>query len=144
MPDILKTDQIDALLHQQYIGRLGCYADNDIYVVPITYAYDGSNIYGHCYAGTKLDMMRSNPNVCLQTDNVDSLFNWQSVIAWGTFEEVNSPEEKASVEKLLHSRSMPFQAPDLNAGDIILFKIVVTKKTGRCNNTAPHDTSSVK
>ena len=40
----LNTEEIETLLHNQIIGRIGCQFDNTTYVVPISYAYDGEFI----------------------------------------------------------------------------------------------------
>jgi nitroimidazol reductase NimA-like FMN-containing flavoprotein (pyridoxamine 5'-phosphate oxidase superfamily) len=135
MPQTLSPDEIESLVHQQYIGRLGCHAEDTIYVVPISYAYDGVYIYGHSYAGTKINMMRRNPKVCLQVDFIDSMFNWQSAIAWGDFEELTADADRLHVQTIILNRGLPFAPPDLSAPDIIVFRIKVTKKTGCFNET---------
>jgi len=42
----------------------------------------------------KIDMMRKNPEVCFQTDMIENLSDWESVIAWGRFEEITDLLEK--------------------------------------------------
>src|SRR5207249_11652316 len=84
----LDSNQIDHLLQTEVVGRLGCHADGKTYIVPITYVYDGGYVYGHTIEGTKTRMMRANPEVCFEVDHIDDLTNWQSVIAWGSFEEL--------------------------------------------------------
>jgi hypothetical protein len=60
----LNSKHIEQVLHSLIIGRIGCHADNRTYVVPVTYAYDGTYIYEHTTAGLKIDMMRKNPMGC--------------------------------------------------------------------------------
>ncbi|HRN58380.1 MAG TPA: pyridoxamine 5'-phosphate oxidase family protein, partial [Agriterribacter sp.] len=50
---ILSADDIEILLQQQLVGRIGCHAKNVTYVVPVSYAYDGAYIYGHTFEGMK-------------------------------------------------------------------------------------------
>lgn len=95
----LSDKQIDELLFSQSIGRLGCYADGKIYVVPVTYVYDGQNIICHSREGMKLEMMRKNPDVCFEVDKMENMANWQSVIAWGTFVELNGEEAELAIQK---------------------------------------------
>ena len=57
-------------------------------MVPIAYAYHEGTIAGHSGLGPKVEMMRENPNICFEVDRIESLGNWQSVIAWGTYEEL--------------------------------------------------------
>src|ERR1700682_700625 len=84
----LNTGEIDKLISRQLVGRIGCHADGITYVVPVSYAYDGTYIYAYAFKGMKIDMMRKNPKVCFQADNTKNLANWQSVICWGEFEEL--------------------------------------------------------
>lgn len=139
----LNNAEIEKLISQQIIGRIGCHADDTTYVVPISYAYDGTYVYGHTFEGMKINMMRKNPKVCFEVDNTRNLANWQSVISWGIFEELpNGPERDEAVRKLedrtlpvLHSETMhlsplwPFRSEDTIKG--IIFRIRLTEKTGR-------------
>ena len=56
----LDQRQIEELLHTAHIGRIGCYADQRTYIVPIYYAYDGTSIYAYSLEGMKIYMMRAN------------------------------------------------------------------------------------
>ena len=79
----LNDTQIEALLEDQVIGRIGCHSAETMYVVPVNYVYDGTNIYCHSAQGMKIDMMRKNPQVCFEVDKIKDVTNWESVIAWG-------------------------------------------------------------
>ena len=91
----LTTEEIDDLLRSEAIGRIGCYAFGRPYVVPITYAYDGVAVYGHSREGMKLRAMRSHPSVCFEVDRMDGLSDWRSVIALGTFSELEARRGRA-------------------------------------------------
>jgi nitroimidazol reductase NimA-like FMN-containing flavoprotein (pyridoxamine 5'-phosphate oxidase superfamily) len=107
----LNPQQIDQLLRAEVIGRLGCHADGRTYVVPVTYAYDGHDIYGHTGEGLKLRMMRANPQVCFEVEHIDNLANWQSAIVWGTFEELYGAELERAMALLL-TRLLPVTASE--------------------------------
>ena len=85
----LTPEQINAVLFNEVVGRIGCYLEGRTYIVPITYVFDGEAVYGHSAEGLKIRMMRTNPNVCFQVDQRENLANWRSVIAWGVFEELD-------------------------------------------------------
>ncbi len=142
----LNDIQIDALLKQHVTGRIACHADGVTYIVPVNYVYDGACIYGHSAKGKKIDMMRTNPAVCFEVDDIQTIFRWKSVIAWGTFEEIDDMAERQRVMQALIHRIMPLSVnpPDHpshgiaeNDHDIgtdielIVYKIVLSKKTGR-------------
>lgn len=141
----LNQEQIEALLNDQLIGRIGCHADGVTYVVPISYAYDGQCIYAHAREGMKLKMMRKNPAVCFEVDDTRDMDNWQSVIAWGDFEELDEPAARTEALQILNNRILPlrssvtthlgsawpFSADELNEVDGIVFRIRLKEKTGR-------------
>ena len=97
----LNRGQIDHVLRSEVVGRIGCHGSGRTYIVPITYAYDGAHVYGHSGEGLKLRMMRANPHVCFEVDHMDDLSQWQSVIAWGTFEELHGAEASAAMHVLV-------------------------------------------
>ncbi|MCC6289845.1 MAG: pyridoxamine 5'-phosphate oxidase family protein [Chitinophagaceae bacterium] len=136
--------QIDELLERQIVGRIGCSINNKIYVVPISYAYEGNSIYVHTYEGMKIDAMRGNPEVCFEVDDYADMANWQSVIAWGRFEEITDPEDRAAAIQILLHRNLPMRSSetthigehwpfftDNESIEGIIFRIVIAEKTGR-------------
>lgn len=141
----LDSLQIEQLLEHQSVGRIGCTNGDSTYVVPISYAYDGQFVYCHTREGMKVHYMRNNPQVCFEVDHLQNMGNWQSVIAWGTFEELTDPELRRNALHQLHERVLPFivsetvrlspdwpfQPEELNKIPGITFRIRLTKKTGR-------------
>lgn len=141
----LTNEQIDILLVSCVVGHLGCCTNDTPYVIPIAYAYDGTNIYSHAREGTKIDLMRKNPQVCLEVDQVDDLSNWRSVIVWGTFEELQGEQAEIAMQLLknrLHPLKTGFYSQSLleltpkEMGRIkdakeVLYRIRITQKSGR-------------
>ena len=141
----LAPNQVEEFLKKQFIGRIGCHADNITYVVPISYAYDGIYIYGHTFEGLKIDMMRKNPKVCFEIDDTNNLANWQSVVAWGEFEELKDGKERDEALQKLNARILPvitsatmhispqwpFPAGDTSSIKGVVYRIRLTEKTGR-------------
>ncbi len=100
--DELTRAQIDELLREQLVGRIGCHAGGLTYVVPVIYAYDGESIYTHTLVGQKVEMMRANPEVCFEVDEyLDG--SWRSAIVQGRVEEL-AGEESAHALSLLAER----------------------------------------
>jgi len=141
----LTSDEMDQFMKSQFLGRLGCYADKKVYVVPVSYAYDGDSIYCHSNEGMKTAMMRKNPSVCFQVDQQENMATWKSVIAWGEYREIEDGAEREKALKILLGRlypfvssqrmqlgkDWPFTPDDLNEIPGIVFKIVLTERTGR-------------
>jgi uncharacterized protein len=149
----LNETEIDQLLSRQLIGRIGCHADNITYVVPVSYAYDGTYIYVHTYSGRKIDMMRQNPNVCFQVDDTRNLAFWQSAVCWGSFEELVEEASKRDALQRLQDRILPvlssetmhisvewpFPAGKDEKLEGIYFRIKLTEKTGRFEKVSGQD-----
>ena len=55
----LTAAQIEDLLRTEVIARLGCISDGRVYVVPVSYVYDGTYVWGHGMDGAKLSAMRA-------------------------------------------------------------------------------------
>lgn len=134
----LNQDQARGLLRKERTGRLGCIADDEPYIVPVNYVFDGECAYLHSLPGQKIDAMRANPRVCLQVDQIESELNWKSVLAFGTYEEITNEVERAgALNQLLgrFSRLTPvesFIADDAGAPAPIVFRIRVSRLTGIC------------
>src|SRR4051812_42948183 len=104
----LQDQEIEEILTRQYVGRLGCSSNGRTYIVPISYAYDGGYLYFHAaQEGTKIQLMRDNPQVCFQADIMENMANWKSVICWGVFEELTGEQERTGALKVLLSRELP-------------------------------------
>jgi nitroimidazol reductase NimA-like FMN-containing flavoprotein (pyridoxamine 5'-phosphate oxidase superfamily) len=123
-----------AILREGTLGRLGCIAADWPYVVPVNYFFDGRDIYIHTLPGKKLDALRDNPRVCLQVDDIKDSYNWRSVIAYGTFEEVSNEEMRENVLTKLYSR-LPHMTPVESkmvegAKGTVVFRIKMEEVTG--------------
>ncbi len=134
----LTKSEIETMLHAHCVGRIGCHAYGQTYVVPITYAYDGACVYAHTGVGMKLHMLRRNPHVCFEIDQMDDLANWQSVIAWGVFEELRgaaADEALALLVECVESRlSGPPGASAHPHGAMtpaVVYRVKLEQKTGR-------------
>lgn len=134
----LTTSEVEELLHEGLIGRVGCHAYGKTYVVPITYAYDGNYVYAHSAEGMKLHMMRANPHVCFEVDLMDDLANWRSVVAWGTFEELHGDRAQSAMDILLRDVAPRIDGPPGASAHptsatipAVLYRIRLEEKTGR-------------
>ncbi len=87
----MTDDECRSALQKASVGRLGCARDNQPYVVPIYFAFDGEHLYGFTTLGQKIEWMRANPQVCLEIDERISQNQWMSVIVFGRYEEL--PDE---------------------------------------------------
>lgn len=135
----LSAGEIEQVIREGLIGRIGCHAYGKTYVVPVTYAYDGGFVYAHSAEGMKVHMMRANPHVCFEVDAMDNLANWESVVAWGTYEELHVPEEREKALAILLEHIVPridgppgvSAHPGNSIEPAVLYRIRLEQKTGR-------------
>jgi len=130
------------LLANTGFGRLACANENQPYVVPFYFAYRASYIYSFATMGQKIDWMRTNPLVCVETDVVESSRDWKSVVVFGLYEELEDTPESAKArevaQEVLQRRQMwwqPAYVPAAHEGRPrplapIFFRIKVERVTG--------------
>ena len=132
----LLEDEARELLKAGKIGRLGCVANGEPYVVPINYVFEDGSIYSHSLPGRKIEILRTHPRACIQVDEIENDFEWRSVIAFGTFEEIRVPSDRRSILGKLLTRFPKLtpveavMAQDAGAPDSVVFCIRIDRITG--------------
>ena len=91
----LDNEEIEGLLGRLNYGHLACTDGLEPYVVPIHFAYDAPYIYVYTTEGKKSELIRQNPQICLQTEEVIDNSNWQSVIVQGEAEHLTDEAERS-------------------------------------------------
>lgn len=106
----MTDDECRSALQKASVGRLGSAHDNQPYVVPIYFAFDGKHLYGFTTVGQKIEWMRANPQVCLEIDEQISHNLWMSVVVFGRYEELQDlPKYEAArvkAHELLQKHAM--------------------------------------
>ncbi|GAB4026348.1 pyridoxamine 5'-phosphate oxidase family protein [Spirosoma gilvum] len=133
----LSPEVTDFVLRNQFFGRIGCYADGQVLVLPVAYLYDGQAIYGQTREGTKTRLLRQNPNVCFEVDEMSSPTCWRSVVVQGVYEELAGDERMFVLQRLGPGREAPrMQVAEAVAEPVIekpmvVYRIRILSKTGR-------------
>lgn len=144
----LTASEIEKVLSESYIGRIGCYAKERVYIVPVTYYYDKETaiIYGHSSHGMKRNFLLENPDICFQVDNIKRISNWESVIAWGRYEELSGSDARQAshlvvtglrelMNKPEHHENVKFLQDMSHSGisgeTSVIYRIKMSEKTGR-------------
>ena len=132
MIGILAPDEIERLLQRHHVGRLACTANDRPYVVPINYAYDGGYVYACSALGRKIEMMREQPLVCFQVDEVDGPADWRSVVAEGVYEELTDERQRRAALAKINGHGPGAVARTIDASaPTIVFRIRLTEQAGR-------------
>jgi len=103
---IIDPEEMDALIRNCEICRLALALDNEPYLVPVNFGYDGEAIYLHtATSGRKIEFFETNPRVCFELEGDCELvsdpqvacrwtMHFNSVIGYGSISELVSDEEK--------------------------------------------------
>lgn len=131
--------EMHALLERASFGHLGCAREGRPYVVPMNYAYDGKDFYFFTTKGMKTQFIESNPQVCLQVEEVIDSSHWRSVMVIGQAERLTKSEDTAHAMQLIVERN-PSLTPAISATqldtwgravDISLYRITPELIDGR-------------
>lgn len=65
--EITDRKEIDEIIHTGKVMHLALSDNNLPFLIPLFYSYDGTSLYFHsAKAGTKIDIMKKNNNVCFE------------------------------------------------------------------------------
>ena len=131
----LSNDDARKLFESAQVARLGCIVNGEPYVVPISCLLENNYLYSHSLNGMKISALRENPRACVQVDEIESELSWRSAIAFGKYEEITNPDDRAEVLNKLF-RIFPMLTPvestialDGLAQEVIVFRIRIDRLT---------------
>ncbi len=136
----MTAQQCHVALGRIDLGRLACVRDNQPYIVPVHFAFDGQHLYGITTEGQKISWMRSNPLVCLEVEERQSHTDWMSIIVLGRYEELPDVPEfgraRGHALELLGKRTMWWEpacvpAEHQQRRSIVFYRIHINCVTGR-------------
>ena len=133
----LSRAEIDELLREQVVGRIGCHTGGLTYVVPVIYACDGDGLYVASIEGKKARMMRENPSVCFEVDEYDGAGSWRSAIVQGVYEELDGTDAQAALALLAdrfgraNEEGLPRRRHGAEGTRTVCFRIRIREVTGR-------------
>ncbi len=136
--------ECEELLGRARLWRLACARDNQPYIVPVYLGSTPGSLYGFATMGQKIEWMRLNPLVCLETDEVRSQTDWASVLVLGRYEEFHDTakyaEQRQQAQAALEKANPLWWKVGLEAGQTrqrfdrdhaIFFCIHIDQITGR-------------
>lgn len=138
----LTRDECDALLARNHLGRIAFTFHDRVDLEPVHYVYSGGWLHGRTSQGTKLSTLRHHPWVAFEVDEVEGLYDWQSVIVHGVVyipDPDGSPADIAAFESTLGlvRELVPhaLDAADPTPERQVLFRIYAEEVTGRASST---------
>jgi len=143
--EITKRDELDQIIHNSLICHLSCSLNDQPYVVPLSFGYDGNAVYFHtAREGKKNDILSVNPHVCLGFEHEIQIlpdsnlaclwsFRYQSVIATGIAEVINNPQDRLYAIKqiMLHFSDGDWEVSEKELSRITIWQVILTEVTGK-------------
>ncbi|MCR4318871.1 MAG: pyridoxamine 5'-phosphate oxidase family protein [Candidatus Brocadiaceae bacterium] len=140
--EITAKNEIEDILSNTMVGRLGTCANGIPYITPMNFTYDKetSKIYLHCAnEGRKIENIRANQNVCFEVEEVTNVLvklptcassvAYRSVILFGNIKILSDPPAKnEALQKLANKYApqnpkSPFTEAMLNKTNVLEIEI---------------------
>ena len=148
---VTDLSEIVDIISRCSVIRLGL-SDNGVpYIVPLSFGYkekDGqiTFFFHSAIEGRKIDIMKSNPHVCFELDNLLNIIQgetpckwsaeYESVIGYGEISFIDDIEEKKSAMDLIVKKYGYAEVPEYSPGILArtaLYKLSVSEIIGKRN-----------
>ena len=143
--EISKKTEIEEIIGKSLVCRIAVSKDNIPYIVPVSFGYDGLNLFIHTAPeGRKIDFWTANSLVCFEFDvdvktigNEEKACKWnttfRSVIGYGRISEINAGDEKIvalnHIMKHYSGRIWEMEEKDLKG--VKVWKLSIIELTGK-------------
>jgi nitroimidazol reductase NimA-like FMN-containing flavoprotein (pyridoxamine 5'-phosphate oxidase superfamily) len=143
--DIRTRHEIDAVIRAATVCHLGFSVDDEPYVVPISFGYDGEALYFHtAKTGKKIECIERNNRVCFQletnvrlrahdTEACEWTFAFESVIGCGALTELTTPADKLhGLNRIMeHYSGREWEMSDRALATTRVWQLAVESVTGK-------------
>jgi len=142
--EITDRDVIDSIINGSTFCRLALSEENQPYIVPLSFGYDGNALYFHSFPeGKKIGILRKNSNVCFEFDSdgepipSDGACSWtvryKSVIGYGKARLIEDIDSKIKALEIImsHYSEQSFVYPEKVVKKIVVIKVDIETVTGK-------------
>ena len=103
--EIKSRSEIDEIINKAEVCRLAFAKDNEPYLIPVSYGYDGNSIFVHtAKEGKKIEFLKSNDRVCFEFETDTKIVghdtigckwtaSFKSVIGYGKMQKITDDTE---------------------------------------------------
>lgn len=137
--------ELERIIRASPVMRLAMSQNDEPYVVPLSFGYDGAALYFHgATQGLKLDILRRNPRVCCLFEHGLALapkgdtpcawgFTYATVIAHGIARHIEEPARKIAALQIIADQyaRQGERVPGEHIGNVEVWKIEILKMTGK-------------
>lgn len=143
--EIRDEDTIKSIIKRATVCRLGLSENNVPYIVPLNFGYKDNFLYFHsAREGKKIDMIRSNNDVCFEIDSDNEIvegekacgwsMKYYSIIGFGKAFLVEDFEEKRKALDVImghYSGESSFEYPEEAVNNTSIIKVKIERMTGK-------------
>lgn len=142
--EITDPAEMEAIIRQSAVCRLGMIDGDRPYVVPLSFGYQDGTLYFHsAQQGHKIDLLKSHPRVCVEFDRIhetmpaekacDWSVRFESLIGFGRAEFVEDLDEKRqALDRIMAQYAKgAFSYPEAALKATAVFKVVLERMTGK-------------
>ena len=136
--------EIESIIKQALVCRLGLCDHQRPYIVPLNFGYQDNCLYFHSFPqGQKIDFLKRNDRVCFEIDvdcqliKAEKPCDWgmryRSVIGFGQAFFVEDEEEKRKAMDIImgHYSSDPHEYPESVLKAVVVIKVEIESLTGK-------------
>ena len=143
--EIKDENTIKSIIKRATVCRIGLSENNVPYIVPLNFGYKDDCLYFHsAREGKKIDMIRSNNDVCFEIDidheivkrenACDWSMKYYSIIGFGKAFLVEGFEEKRKALDIImehYSGKSSFEYPEDTVNNAAIIKVKIESMTGK-------------
>lgn len=142
--EITRKSEIEAIIIESAVCRVGLSDDGVPYIVPMCFGYQDDTIYIHgSLEGMKIRILQKNQNVCFEFDidteieEAENSCGWgmkyRSVIGFGKACFVNNPDDKRKALNIIANQysDKPSQFPEKVLNKTAVIRIEIAGMTGK-------------
>ena len=142
--EITDRAEIEGIIREAMVCRIGLADSGEPYVVPLSFGYEGGSVYIHsAREGKKIEILAKNPRCCFEADICDRLvkgdkpcswgMRYRSVIGYGRAAILTDPEEKRHGLTIImqHYGGGAHDFSDRDLGSVTVIRIMLDALTGK-------------
>jgi nitroimidazol reductase NimA-like FMN-containing flavoprotein (pyridoxamine 5'-phosphate oxidase superfamily) len=144
-----ERERMEEIIRNCLVCHLALSRDDQPYVLPISFGYDGECLYFHTgFLGQKIDYMEANPRVCFEFEDSVAVapdlddpcktgLTYRSVIGYGRVEQLAERQEKARGLNVLMAQYGQGEHPysDEALDGVCVWRIVIESMTGKATGS---------
>ena len=142
--EITDKTEINSIIRQSQVCRLGLADEGIAYIVPLCFGYKDNSLYFHSATeGRKIEILKRNNQVCFEFDGDTRVttgksacawgMQYRSVIGYGTAGFIEDPEKKRQALDIIMAQYADgaFQYSDKALDKTLIIKIDISHMTGK-------------